>query len=138
MRPPFTPIQACVREPATQCPSCLDVNAKSFKRLRSNYSDFISIVGASRSGREPSHGLEAVVEQYAHCAGHVIVTSPRKHEATWSICHELLARAAGEHAQSFERTGLLGSCKILETLSPLNKQLTRVTCLEPIQMCARG
>src|ERR1700685_2980477 len=54
MRPPLTPIQACVGEPAAQRWSGIEVHAKRRKRLRSIRGEIVSIGAARRTGRQPA------------------------------------------------------------------------------------
>jgi hypothetical protein len=44
MRPPLAPIQTCIRESPAQRPRCLEVNAESLKRLRSNQGEAVRVV----------------------------------------------------------------------------------------------
>lgn len=47
MRPALTPIQTCVRKPATQPPNSLDINTKILKRLGPTYGEGLAATASS-------------------------------------------------------------------------------------------
>lgn len=77
MRPSFTPIQTCIREPAAERSGCLQVDAERRKRVRSSRGEAVRTVHGCRIGRQPFQRLEAIVERHAQCSRHVIVASSR-------------------------------------------------------------
>src|SRR5258708_13124893 len=101
MRTPLAPIQACVREPAAQRSSCLQVNAERLKCLGSGEGEIVRIIAARR---EPTQRLETVVKRDAQCAGHVVVASPRGEQTAGRVWPKLVPRAARQAAPPFPRT----------------------------------
>ena len=138
VRPPLTPIQACAREPAAQGSSCLEVDAKGLKCLRSLSGDVVCAGSSLRTARKPPQGLEAIVKQHPRGARHVIIASPCSAQSAWRAWHERVARAAGEDAQRFKRTGHVWPFETVEAMLPLDLYSDQLVCLQSIQVRARG
>ena len=78
------------------------------------------------------------MKQHAQGSRKVIVTSPRDTQSVRSRWDELVARTAGENAQTFECTGDVGPFKTIEAMFTLNEYLNQVSCLKPIEVYARS